>query len=246
MKKQIVILGGGTSNKVRPHLSISSVAYGTTARKLADLAELKFPNLTTKLVLTKMADSTSKLESTLDVDAYITSLVNDNTVKIIIFSIAMVDFHLKVHSPWQRLSSKEDYAAELLGIQEKTLAKIRKHRKDIFVVGFKTTYNASKSEQFAKGLDLLKRCSLNLVLANDIMHHSNMIITPEEGVYEATREHLLQMIIDMAYNRSHLSFTRSTVIEGTPVPWQDKRVPANLRTVINWCVAQGLTKNLMA
>lgn len=46
----------------------------------------------------------------------------------------------------------------------------------------------------------------------------------------------------MAYLRSHLTFTRSTVIAGEPVDWNDERVFDSLRTVVNHCIEAGAYK----
>jgi hypothetical protein len=40
----------------------------------------------------------------------------------------------------------------------------------------------------------------------------------------------------MAYLRSHLTFTQSTVVAGEKVAWIDPRVPGSLRTVVNHCI----------
>jgi hypothetical protein len=46
----------------------------------------------------------------------------------------------------------------------------------------------------------------------------------------------------MALLRSHLTFTRSTVIPGAPVPWSSELVPDTLRKVVDHCVARGAYK----
>jgi hypothetical protein len=111
-------------------------------------------------------------------------------------------------------------------------------------VGFKTTCGATEQEQFSKGLDLMKRTSCNIVLANDIETRSNLIITPEEGVYgrDMTRKECLEEMVDIAWHRTHLSFTRSNVVAGNPVPWSDDRVYSSLRTVVDFCVSEGAYK----
>jgi len=164
------------------------------------------------LMLTKMADCNSKLITNDDVEAYIDTLIADNTTKIIFFNVAMCDYTGNVSHP----ASGKD-AARLKttdGVQEmritptsKVVSKIRAKRKDIFLVAFKTTSNASPEQQYKAALNLLKTSSCNLVLANDISTRNNFIVTPEEGVYNGTREECLAQLVDMAYWRSHLSFT---------------------------------------
>ena len=58
--RRTIILGGGTFQPIRNHLSLSAPAFGTTARILHVL----IPN--SELVLTKMADYTSTLMSNED------------------------------------------------------------------------------------------------------------------------------------------------------------------------------------
>ena len=132
----------------------------------------------------------------------------------------------------------------VLSPSDKIIKRIRSVRKDIFLIGFKTTVGATPQEQFSKGLNLMKKSSSNIVLANDIKTRNNFIITPEEGVYgkEMSRDECLDEMIDIAYHRTHLSFTRSTVIKGDPVGWSDERVPSSLREVINWCVRNNAYK----
>jgi hypothetical protein len=122
---------------------------------------------------------------------------------------------------------------------EKIISKIRDGRKDIFLVGFKTTCGATKQEMYEKGLHLCKTGSVNLVLVNDVKTRWNMIVTPEEASYHETqeREHILKELVDMAYLRSHLTFTQSTVIEGKPVAWDSPEVPDALRKVVDYCIS---------
>lgn len=114
-----------------------------------------------------------------------------------------------------------------------------KPRKDIFLVGFKTTSNKTEDEQYLRGLKLCKEASCNLVLANDVVTRTNMIITPEEARYHVTidRQEVLRNLVEMASLRSHLTFTRSTVVAGYPVPWNSAIIPATLREVVDHCIS---------
>ena len=55
-----------------------------------------------------------------------------------------------------------------MSVQDKIIQKIRKERKDILLVGFKTTCGSTKEEQFQKGLKLCKDASANIVFVNDV------------------------------------------------------------------------------
>lgn len=90
----------------------------------------------------------------------------------------------------------------------------------------------------------MKKSSANIVLANDVVTYNNIIITPEEGVYgkEMSRDEVLDELVDIAFHRTQLSFTRSTVVDGKAVAWIDERVPSTLREVIDWCVENNAYK----
>jgi hypothetical protein len=132
----------------------------------------------------------------------------------------------------------------LLTPAKKILGKIRKERKDIFLVAFKTTCGASEDVQFLTGLNLLKTNSCNLVLANDTKTRLNMIITPEQARYSVTtdRQAVLEELVTMTLARSELTFTRSTVVEGEPISWNSHLIPPSLRLVVNHCIKAGAYK----
>jgi hypothetical protein len=261
--KQIHIIGGGTIQKIAPHLALSAPAYGSTALRLSEL----FWNLNSNvfevenghymdvnLHLTKMAGGDAG-ETNRDIEDLVDKLIADPDTRVIIMNAALCDFDLTITNAWDmdgksvttpdgRLSSKHNYDAELTP-SSKIINKIRKERKDIFLVGFKTTHNVSKQEMFGKGLSMMKRSSCNLVFVNDIGTRTNFIITPEEASYGLemeTRDDVLKELVQMTLLRSHLNFTRSTVINAEPVSWLDKRVPTVLRRVVNYCIKKGAYK----
>lgn len=126
----------------------------------------------------------------------------------------------------------------------KLVSRIRKERKDIFLVACKTTAGAAADEQYLKGLSLVKRASCNLVLTNDIHTRLNMIVTPEQARYhESTdRGETLHGLAEMIVLRSKLHFTRTTVVPGEAVNWNSELIPSNLRTVVDHCIARGAYK----
>lgn len=131
---------------------------------------------------------------------------------------------------------------------KKLITNIRKERKDIFLVGFKTTTFAPPQEMFDAGLKLLKTASCNLVLANDVKTHTNMIITPEQAPYGLTRnrDEAIKTLVDMALSRAQGHFTRSTVVDNShPVPWSSDEIPANLKKVVEHCIKRGAYKPFM-
>lgn len=246
--KKIHVIGGGTFSHVRSHLAIAAPAFGTTARKLKELYEDESTDMEVVLHLTKMADPNSDIVTNEDVSDLVDKIIADYSTKIVVFNPAMVDFRGSIGDEESgkysaRLSSKKEYSLQLTPSQ-KIISEIRRTRKDIFLIGFKTTSGASVQEQFSKGLELMKTSHVNLVLANDLVTRNNIIITPEEVWYHETtnRDEALKNLVDMSLLRSHLSFTRSIVISAKPVPWDSELVPESLRKVVNFCIEENAYK----
>jgi hypothetical protein len=256
--KNIHVIGGGTVSHVTNHFAVCAPAYGTTATDLFHLCNSKFKECHTELHLTCMANAgLSELETNEDVADLIQNLKRDSNTKIIFFNCALVDwepFHLHQVNTKDydinssvfefgkyvtRLNTGEGEQVTLkLQPTEKIIKEIRKDRKDIFLVGFKTTCGATKQQMYEKGLRLCKQSSVNLVLVNDTKTRWNMIVTPEEAAYHETqnREEALTNLVDMTYYRSQLTFTQSTVVDGKPVSWNDPKIPASIKTIVDHCI----------
>lgn len=315
--KRIAIIGGGTNSYISNHLTLSAPAYGSTAKHLTVEFEAHKDNkMKVDLYLTKMASNgTSEIDTPEDVEALVDKLVADPDTRVIIFNVAMVDYkpeQLDIEDAHgdvleniydfgkynRRLSSKHD-ATLYLTPYKKIINKIRKERKDILLVGFKTTCGATKEEQFKKGLKLCKDASANIVFVNDVdkdriaaldeslkgldlfqgptygvgtydpklitpyisepkTHcenekemleravselQNNGLVTPEESSYwYNTRDDALGGLVQMVLDRSHLHFTRSTVVDSETISWDSEEIPNVLREVVDHCVAQGAYK----
>lgn len=191
---KVVIFGGGTFNPVACHLALAVPAFGETAKRMARMFENN-GTLEPQLVLTKMADSNSKLIYNSDVSDYLDVILLDMDVKAIIMNAAICDFEMENPSGEPRLSSAKDYDAKLVGVKMKLMAKIKKARPDIIVVGFKTTHGANKVEQVAKAFASMAASDLDMVLANDLDSRSNILITKDLMVQGGRREFLLEQIV---------------------------------------------------
>jgi hypothetical protein len=257
--KNVYILGGGTVNHVRNHLALCAPAFGGTARKLNELMldSLQFlengeaADYKVLMNLTKMANHHSDMITNDDVSKFVDYIIADKKAKIVFFNVALCDYTGKMENSAiesgkhaKRLRTAEGPQFMKITPAEKLISRIRKERKDIFLVAFKTTTGADEGEQYLAGLNLLKANSVNLVLANDTLNRRNMIIVPEESRYEVTtdRDKVLQTLVDMTIARSRLHFTRSTVVPGDAVSWNSDSVPENLRTVVNHCISKGAYK----
>lgn len=263
------VIGGGTVFHVRPHLALAAPAYGTLARAIA--ARLRDKGEDTRLHLTRMADAQSALETNDDVARLLDAIVADPSSKLVFLTAALVDYEGTVTRPAEadapastiastpaspspstptvgkrapRLHSREGKQLLRLVPADKLVGRVRRERKDIFLVACKTTAGATPDEQYRAGLALLKTASANLVLANDVQTRVSMVVTPEEARYHETtdREAAVAGLVDMALARSRGRFTRSTIVPGTPVPWSSELVPASLRAVVDHCVARGAYK----
>lgn len=254
--RQLHIIGGGTVFHVRNHLALAAPAYGATARMLNELCWAHSDRLDVKLHLTRMAGGPKHLETNDDVAQLVEGLVGDPLTKVIFMNAAMCDFTgsvrkgptgLPLGSPsgkYEERLRSDEFCQLLLNPAPKVISGIRRSRKDIFLVGFKTTCGLSEDRQYRAGLKLLKDSSCNLVLANDVQTRTNMVVTPEEARYHVTmdREEALRALVEMTYLRSHLTFTRSTVVGGEPIAWTDPRVPGTLREVVDHCIASNAYK----
>lgn len=253
--KKIYIFGGGTFSHVRSHLALAAPAFGNTARQLFHIIESKAFHafeepVDVQLLLTKMADSESNVVTNADVARVLDQLIADPATRVIIFNVALCDYEGQVAGGPSgkyatRLKTADGDQGMILTPAEKLIGRIRRERKDIFVVGFKTTAGATEDEQRLAGLSLLKRSSLNLVLANDVVTRRNMIITPEEAVYANAvneREACLKTLAGITLSRCKNTFTRSTVVSEVGVAWSDARIPDNLRAVVEHCIARGAYK----
>ncbi len=235
----IHIFGGGTFSYVRNHLALAAPAFGQTARYINSFYD------NACLHLTKMADHNSVLVTNSDIERKLDKLIGDPLCKVIYFNVALCDYQGDIiNSPIKsgkhsaRLKTSDGEQTMKLSPAEKLIGKIRKNRKDIFVVGFKTTCGASSDEQYITALNMLKANSINLVLANDTLTYNNMIVAPEETRYHETtdRNLVLSKLVEMVDARSKNTFTRSTVIEGDHVPWNSNEIPDNLKKVVEYCI----------
>jgi len=205
-------------------------------------------------------------ETNEDVAQFLERIVSDPDTKMIFLSVALCDYkgYLLDGMPQEqklsashaymsrsgksepRLKTKEGNNYMLLSPADKLIGQIRAKRKDIFLVGFKTTAGAKEDEQYEAGLSLLKKNSCNLVLANDVQNGLNMIVCPELATYSITsdRDKVLNELIDMALSRSSNTFARTEIVGDASklIPWNSDHVPAVLREVVNAAVADGAYK----
>ena len=204
-----LILGGGTYQPIANHLALCAPAFGTTAKKLSEKIQ------GSELVLTRMADPTSKLITNEDVDSFLTEKLKDTELSAIILSVAFCDFKVD-GGDFHGTRYKTDNGNITLELTptEKIIKKIRIQRPDIFLVGFKTTTNETVDNQFLLGLKMMKSTKCNLVLANDTVTRKNIIITPEETYYGETtnRDDIQNELVDIFTSRLNATYNRSILV----------------------------------
>lgn len=236
----IVIYGGGTFSPVRNHFSLCAPAFGGTAKQMGSIFK-DYYNLTSEIVLTKMADPNSKIITNQDLWEDINLKLNNPEVKCIVLSSALCDYDVDdAEAGWhgERLLTVEGNISLDLKPSEKIIDKIRRLRPDIFLVGFKTTTNKSSNDQFSIGLKMMKRSKCNLVLANDTITRHNIIITPEETYYGAgDRNSTIKELCEMIVLRYDLTYSRSNLIDNNNV--DIKHTPQTFQEVIHYLVENG-------
>jgi hypothetical protein len=243
----IRIVGGGTVVHVRNHLGLCAPAYGTTAKRLLSLCQAN--GQAADLTLTRMADAKSRFETNEDLADLADQIIADPSARVVFWNPALCDFEGLIGDVLpdrkaQRMKTSEGIVQMILRPADKIVDRFRALRKDLFLVAFKTTTNATPDEQYRAGLSLLKRASANLVLANDTVNGLNMVVVPEEARYHQTtdREEALAGLVEMALLRSKNTFTRSQVVSNEGVAWNDPMIPDNLREVVNHCIKRGAYK----
>lgn len=114
---------------------------------------------------------------------------------------------------------------------------IRKIRKDIFLIGLIQLPELSEYSQYILALDLLKKQSCNLVFAYSSIR--NMVVVPEEARYHVSDniDETINGLLEIVSLRRNLTFTRSTVLPGDPIPWKSELIPFSLRMVVDHCIA---------
>jgi hypothetical protein len=261
--KKFYIIAGGTMVYIAPHFSLCAPAYGTIGKQI--LAGVD-PGPDTQVIrlFTTMADQNllsparevlskagvDRLETNEDLTKVIRYLVSQKDTRCIVMAAAVCDFEPEALSGKRdtffgkdspRLSSKEKYTL-MLRPAEKILSMIRMIRKDIFLAAFKTTAGLTPEETYEHGLKLLKRSSANLVFANDIRSHHNVVITPEEFPYHASsREEAVKTFSEMIAARTKLHFVRTKVVDGLRIDPQflanENAIPSNFLPVLRHLIA---------
>lgn len=194
MKDTIVIITGGTFNKVAPHLALAAVAYGNVGDEInRNLNRVRTHDVW--LVKTRMASCEAlnhasikdaglkSIEINEDLSTYIRYINTLPNVKVVIMACAVCDFMLDTGIEG-RLDSSKPITVTLVP-SEKILPKIRE---DIYTISFKTLYNDPDNlDKINKNLD---HC--DLVFVNDIGTKQNGLSNDNQFKWFDTRSDALK------------------------------------------------------
>lgn len=263
--RRFYVITGGTMVHVAPHFSFCAPAYGAVGASIYEGLKHTMGWSSVVFLPTRMAGELPPpipevfqkagirfLETNEDLEKLVDYLISCPDTKGIVMAAAVCDWVPTAISgepsefgkSRSRLRTSGGKITLELTPSDKIIQKIRQKRKDIFLVGFKATTGLSEQEQYIEGLRLLKTASCNLVFANDVHEHRNMVITPEEAKYYVgkDRSRALSGLCEMIAKRSNLTFTRSVVIPGDAIPWSSPEIPDSLRKVVDHCIARGAYK----
>jgi hypothetical protein len=177
----------------------------------------------TYLVKTKMAGENSKVtkahleelgvtfspETNQDLQTLIHELVNHEETIGVVMSAAICDFEpvelmvsgdmgivkiTKFGKNQKRLHHVKSLALQMQP-SDKIIDLIKGKRPDIFLVTFKTTAGATENELFSQASDNMRRSKSDLVFANDIHKHLNMVVTPSGEKKIGKNRHLTVNIL---------------------------------------------------
>jgi len=193
------------------------------------------------LHLTKMAcQGRSKLETNTDILQLLSELILKSDTRVIIMNAAICDYFYRFGSKNDPRPRGDGFNLELAAAP-KIIQNVRSQRKDIFLVGFKNTIGPNL---YKEGLGLLKSASCNLVFANDPINKKQMIVCPEESHYasDLDRDSALEMLVSMIKSRTQLNFTRSTVVAGELVSYDDAAVPFAMNWLLDKLIISGAYK----
>lgn len=241
----------GSYSHLTPVLLPTSMAIGEVYERLGERYLHASANVFSEVGLTSMRTNE-------DVAKVVDFLIQQTSTRCIIMSSALCDFEASKignidipsgHVYYKRLESKHNWTIEL-SATEKIIDRIRKKRKDIFLVSFKATYNEPET-LYAKALSQLKRTSSNLVFANDVGVKVNMVVTPEEYPYSyESRIAACYSLVDMTLMRLNLQFFRTIMRQGEEKAdlkklESKKSIPDNFIPVLSYLISQNAYKEFM-
>lgn len=220
-RRQLHVFGGPTVES-----QYQNPRSGEIAARIAELTQVFMPSLDTNLHLTDEAGGSSGINTDQELKDRAYEVAASHPTKTVL---------------WLPDSPKQNEIAQLFRKEE---VEGMSPRKDIFLVGMTATHGATGAEQFKDGLDFVKTTSANLALAYDYETNKGMVVAPEESSYEESDDLdlVVRGLLEMAYLRSQLTFTRSTVIGGAPIDWNSELVYPTLRDVVDYCIENGAYK----
>ncbi len=171
--KSVLVTAGGTREPLDDVRFLTNVSTGQTGEKIAStLAELGF-NVTLDLaqsssVKTKSTYSLQRFDSFLNLSELLQTQLIENNFDLVIHAAAVGDF--SVEKAEGKMSSQEDLTLKLKR-NPKLVNQVKKwsQNKDLKLVAFKLTSNATEQQVSEKVGKILEEAHADLVVQNDIL-----------------------------------------------------------------------------
>lgn len=273
--RRFYVISGGTMVHVAPHFALCAPAYGSVGWKITDVLRAYTGDGVVESVRTRMAcgiqghnahekhllkqAGLKHLETNEDLSKLVDYLIEQPETRCIVMASAVCDWDplSMIHNggtstefgkDQPRLRSRGDCGVSMnLKASDKIIKKIRERRKDIFLVAFKATAGFEAQDTYSAGLRLLKQTSANLVFANDVRNHTNVIVTPEEFPYWAdNRKGGIRTLARLIGARTQLDFVRTEVVENEKASINEFHekgiIPQNFVPVLRHLINSGAFK----
>jgi len=186
---------------------MAAPSFGETARRLLRIVEAGSSKYKghADLALTKMACAESRIITNDDLLAQVELELSRPQLEAIIFTAAVCDFDGRVRvgdslapngKNAKRLETSEGQQELALFPARKIAPIIKKTRPDVRLVTFKTTIHQGNEVIIAKARKQMADSGADLVLANDVGNHKNILLSAGAAEEFTERDRALQAIID--------------------------------------------------
>lgn len=165
-EKKILVAAGKTEEEIDPTKVVATKSSGKTGLELAREAYRRGAqvNLVHNSVSPEACIKSTQFSSASDLEGKVFAELSSG-YDVFFCPAAISDFSIKSFSA--KLDSSKKVSLELTP-REKLLEKVRKKFPNIIIVGFKALANVSEKELEKKAKELLRKYSLQLVVANDV------------------------------------------------------------------------------
>ncbi|MCK5281953.1 MAG: bifunctional phosphopantothenoylcysteine decarboxylase/phosphopantothenate--cysteine ligase CoaBC [Nanoarchaeota archaeon] len=166
--KKIIVTAGGTEEEIDKVRVITNRSSGKMGIRIAEECVKRGAKVTLIRSRTDIEPTVSlddiKVRSAKEMYGEIKKRINKNG--IMIHAAAVSDFRVK-NKIESKIRSDKGITLELIP-NIKIIDKIKKMKKDVFLVGFKAEYNVSEKELKRKSVYIINKAGADMVVANDV------------------------------------------------------------------------------